>query len=70
MRGEESKRAVQEISKHAYYATTGSACERALKADTPEAYRQALHEITTSPNRGGEYAVNIDRAESALRNDR
>lgn len=70
MRGELSKQAVQKISKHAYYATTASACERALRADTPEGYRDALHEITHSSNRSSEYAVVIDRAEEALRNDR
>ena len=69
MRGEESKRACQEIARHGYYATTVSAAERALRADTPEAYTQALSEITHSSNRSSEYAVVIDRAESALRND-
>lgn len=70
MRGEAEKAAVQEIAKHAYYATTGSACERALRSDTPEGYRAALHEIVNSPNRSGEYAVNISRAEDTLRNNR
>ena len=70
MRGEATKRAVQQIEKHAYYHTTGRACREALREDTPEGYRAALKEIINSPNRGGEYAVNIDAAEKALREDR
>jgi hypothetical protein len=70
MRGEESKRAVQEIEKNAHYATTGSACRRALNEDTADGYTRALKEIVNSPNRSGEYGVNIDKAERALREDR
>lgn len=70
MRGELAKAAVQQIEKHAHYATTGSACREAMRQDTPEAYLSALKQIVTSPNRGGEYGVNIDAAEHALRNDR
>jgi hypothetical protein len=70
MRGEEAKAAVKEIAKHSYYATTHSACDKALQRDTPEAYISALESIVTSPNRGGEYAVNIIRAESALKTEK
>ena len=42
MRGEATKRAVQQIEKHAYYHTTGRACREALREDTPEGYRAAL----------------------------
>jgi hypothetical protein len=41
-----------------------------MREDTPEGYTRALNEIVSSPNRSGEYAVNIDKAESAIRNDR
>ena len=70
MRGEQSKQAVREIAEHARYATTASACEHAMREDTPEAYRDALNKIVNGPNRSSEYAVNIDKAESALKNDR
>lgn len=70
MRGEKMKQAVQEIEKHSYYATTSGACRKALLEDSAEGYRQALHEITTNGNRRSEYAVNIDKAEKALREDR
>lgn len=69
MRGESTKRAVQEIVKHSYYGSTGDACRRALREDTSEGYSRALSEILNSPNRSGEYAVNIDTAKDALRND-
>jgi hypothetical protein len=69
MRGEAAKQAVQQIEKHSYYASTGDACRRALRADTPEAYTRALSEIVNSGNRSGEYATNISAAESALRKE-
>lgn len=69
MRGEAMKKAVQEISEHAYYATTGDACRKAMQADTPEGYARALDAIINSNNRSSEYAVNISRAEEALRED-
>ncbi len=70
MRGELSKQAVQQIVKQARYATTGDSCRRALQEDSSEAYHYALQEIVNSPNRSSEYAVVIDAAEHALRNDR
>ena len=70
MRGESVKKAVQEIHDHAYYANTSDACKEAMHRDTPEAYRLALEKIVNSPNRSSEYAVNIDKAEKALREDR
>jgi hypothetical protein len=70
MRGERMKEAVQQIEKNAHYATTGSACRRAMQEDTPEAYHSALREIVNSSNRSGEYGVNIDKAERAIREDR
>lgn len=69
MRGERMKEAVQQIRDHSAYAVTHSECNRALQADTPEAYRHALQNIVNGPNRNSEYAVNIDKAERALRED-
>ena len=70
MRGEEAKRTIQQIEKHAYYASTGSACREAMRQDTPEAYVSALSKIVDSPNRSGEYAVNISAAQCALNKER
>lgn len=69
MRGEKMKQAVQDIANHARYANTGDACRDAMSKDTPEAYARALDKIITGPNRSSEYAVNIDKAERALRED-
>jgi hypothetical protein len=66
MRGEAMKKAVQEISKHAYYAVTSIACEKAMHEDTPEGYAVALSQIADNK---GEYAVNVDKAKAALRDD-
>lgn len=70
MRGEQMKQAVKEIHDHSYYANTSDACKQALREDTPEAYHHALESIVNGPNRSLEYAVNIDKAEKALREDR
>lgn len=69
MRGEQSKKAIQEIAEHSYYANTSDACREALKQDTPEGYTRALDKIVNGPNRSSEYAVNIDKARKALRED-
>lgn len=70
MRGERMKQAVLEIEKHAYYANTADACREAMRQDTSEAYAVALSKIVNGPNRNSEYAVNIDKAERALREDK
>ena len=69
MRGERLKQATQEIEKHAHYAHVADACREALREDTPEAYKRAMEHVANHSG-GGEYAVNVDRARSALREDR
>ncbi len=64
MREEKWKRAVEKIAAHAGLATTASACEKALKQDTAEGYREALQTVKRAPN--SEYAVNVSEAERAL----
>lgn len=49
MREEKWKKAVQEISKNAGYATIAIACEKALEKDTAEGYREALQVALEHP---------------------
>ncbi len=70
MREEKWKNAVETIAKHRpYYATTSIACEKAMKRDTAEGYRDALREIVGSSNSSGEYAQVMDTARKALKDE-
>jgi hypothetical protein len=67
MREERLKNAVQAIASHRpYYATTSLACEKALRQDTAEGYRDALRDIVKHGG-SGEYAQVMDTARDALK---
>lgn len=62
MKEERWKQAVEKISKNAGYATNADACEKALRQDTAQGYRDALREVSKHPY----YLVNETAVREAL----